>query len=322
MNLEILESTDYVVRRAEHVAILSEGIEAFAKLIARRKFSHWLEMSPLDIRSLGLEVAVPFLFVLNSTSFCYWGMPKWRVYYDQKFLDGTWALVATLGRALEKGTPICSSRFLATLSTRQFDNITNGNTSIPLVKERSAILNEVGRVVTACYQGRFIALLDSVDYDAVNFVGELVKKLPNFEDVRSYRGRTVYFRKRAQLLAADLGFLLARSYPSGKRRMQNIGALTACADYKLPQVLRRHGILKYSASLSDAVERGSEIPAGCPKEVEIRAATIWAVEGIRTSLTKDWPTITSSEINNLIWLMGQEHPPDDHPYHRTVTTAY
>lgn len=49
----------------------------------------------------------------------------------------------------------------------------------------------------------------------------------------------------------------------------------------MPVVLRKMGLLEYSSALSDAIERGEEIPSGSRMEVEIRACSVVAVERMR-----------------------------------------
>jgi len=56
--------------------------------------------------------------------------------------------------------------------------------------------------------------------------------------------------------------------------------LTMFADYRVPQILRHLGIFQYSAELADAIDSEKELPYSSKWEVEIRAATVLAVETI------------------------------------------
>ena len=56
------------------------------------------------------------------------------------------------------------------------------------------------------------------------------------------------------------------------------------ADYRVPQILRAKGILKYDKHLSDLVDNKKELPHGSKEEIEIRAATIQSVEKIKNIL--------------------------------------
>ena len=104
--------------------------------------------------------------------------------------------------------------------------------------------------------------------------------------------------------------------------LKNIDKLTACADYKLPQMLRKFGILSYSLELSKKVDNKREIEQGSKEEVEIRANTIWAVELIKKELEKKIPEINSLHINDYLWLLSQDKSFKCKPYHLVRTTFY
>jgi len=106
------------------------------------------------------------------------------------------------------------------------------------------------------------------------------------------------------------------------KRLDNLDKLTAFADYKLPQMLRSFGIIKYSESLANKVDSYVLIEKDSEEEVEIRSATIWAVEFIRQGLRKKYNFITSSHIDSMLWNKSQTRTREEKPYHRTLTTAY
>jgi hypothetical protein len=56
------------------------------------------------------------------------------------------------------------------------------------------------------------------------------------------------------------------------------------ADYRVPQTLHHWGVLKYSKDLEEVIINKKEIPHGGEYEVEIRAATVVAVERLRKNL--------------------------------------
>ena len=103
----------------------------------------------------------------------------------------------------------------------------------------------------------------------------------------------------------------------GHRPFRNIDALTAFADYKIPQVLRELGILEYSTTLAQKVDSRIELAPGSEEEVEIRAGTIIAVEDIRQATSGN---LTAADIDHYLWLAGQRT--HARPYHRTRTIAY
>jgi len=102
----------------------------------------------------------------------------------------------------------------------------------------------------------------------------------------------------------------------------DLHVLTAFADYKVPQVLRRLGVLVYDDDLAHSIDTRQLLPAGGEAEIEIRAATIWCCELIRQAVAEQGESMTAYEIDWALWQAGQTAAPDDRPYHRTLTQLY
>jgi hypothetical protein len=103
----------------------------------------------------------------------------------------------------------------------------------------------------------------------------VAERFPSFRDVTTYAGRAVPLYKRAQILVADLWGAFEGAGPGA---FQHLETLTMFADYKVPQVLHGLGVLAYSDALRDVLATETELPYGDPREVEIRAASVQAVE--------------------------------------------
>ncbi len=317
-----LATTLAIVREAQDVAILDAGIRRFRDSFDPRQVRHWLANAPSGLGELTHGQRVAFLFVLDSISFCYWPEPKWRRRQNGRDLDGAWALVGSLIQAIHNGVPILQPSFLAELSAHQFDEITRGNTSIPLLEQRVAMLNELGRTIVTQFAGRFEFFIEEAQFNVISLVFLLCRTFSFFCDQANYGGRSIFFWKRAQLLASDLAF--EQTLGNHKQLRDIVGQewLSACADYKLPQVLRRLGVLQYSEGLSTIVARKEALPSESPEEVEIRACTIWAIERIRNQLNAVGIAVSAAQINDYVWLLGQTKYPGELPYHRVLTTAY
>ncbi len=161
-------------------------------------------------------------------------------------------------------------------------------------------------------------LLAAADYDAVKLIALLTRHFPSYRDVATYRGHEVVFLKLAHLFALDLEYRLT---PQSKRPfLTRMNELCVFADYKLPQLLRMFGILEYAEPLAGKVDTYTEIPAGSPEEIEIRAGAIWGIELLRQRL----PAYSSIQIGHVLWLMSQDSALQSRvqPYHRTLTTLY
>ena len=307
--MNILESLEPVLAQSTAVKIQSEKRKEFAQTFNKRKSIHWLSVCPCDIQQFTEKEKICFLFTLDSISFSYWGDSRWTVDYSGKKYDGAQAMMTCLGSTIERGKNF-SPNYLANIQRTDLETILRGSVEIPLLDERLKILNEVGMNTQKKYTGDFRSIVDSAKGDVVRFIDTLVDTFPSFEDVSNYKCRKVLFRKRAQLLASDLNHFFGC--------FENVDMLTACADYKIPQVLRRHGILQYGGELQRRIRTREQIPAGSVEEVEIRAHTIHAVELIKKEL-KD---VNSNQINDYLWLEGQKKHSTDEPYHRTRTIAY
>lgn len=313
---QVLESTKFVADHATMVSIDSERAAEYANEFEHGTTKHWLSAAPFDFSGFTDEEKLNFLLLFNALSFSYWGEPKWTIEYDGKSYDGSWGMIVALGRAVRTGIQLFNASFCSAISREDFASILIGTVEIPLFEERLRIMREIGFVAESTV---FVELVNSANGEALVLLDLILKKFPSFSDESVYQGRTVFFEKRAQLLVADIYHLFGGT---GYGALRNTAQLTACADYKLPQILRKLGILRYAEDLAAKVDAKIELTHGPSEEVEIRACTIQAVELIKNEVCKRVPTMTSSAINDHLWLMTQEKFPDDKPYHRTRTTAY
>ncbi|MBU0977142.1 MAG: queuosine salvage family protein [Nanoarchaeota archaeon] len=316
---KILTTTKFVTENSNHVKINKPAIKEFCKTFSESHINHWLNESPFDFSQLNDKEKLHFLLVFDAMSFSYWGEPKWTIEYKGEKFDGAWGMIASLGKAIENKKPILSPEYLRGISEKDLNAILKGNTEIPLLAERKKILTEVGSALLKDFDGDFSNLIKEANHDAVNLLDLILKHFPSFNDFSSYKGKTIYFQKRAQLLVADINQMFGGE---GYGKMENMDEITACADYKLPTVMRKKGILEYSKKLEDKIDNKVEILRNSEEEVEIRASTIWANEFIKKELKKQIKNINSIHVNDHLWLLGQIKSSEDKPYHRTRTTAY
>jgi hypothetical protein len=265
---------------------------------------------------------VSYLLVLDAINFCFWprkGKPRWEIPCKSGWLSGYYGLAVALKTALESGIPLADAEYLASLTMEQFKRILGGRGEIQLVPERLQNLRALGKLLLGEYDGHASHLLQEAGGSAVSLTRILGEKLESFRDIADYRGKKVYFYKRAQLFAADLHGAFGGKEWGNFRDMEE---LTAFADYKLPQVLRHAGVLAYEADLASRVDRMIHLDPGSPDEVEIRANTLWAVELIKQELKRQGKILKAFEIDWLLWNLGQSDQFRVKPYHRTVTIFY
>jgi hypothetical protein len=334
--LGVLSSTLPVIRATDRAMLDGERIRAVAREWAA---TAWPQAGwDLDRHFFGDATrTLNWMAVLDALNFCFWGdatpgetdparLPRWRVYWRNRWHDGYNALAVALRRATEAGFPLWDAAFLAEMSPETLAEILRPDpdergvaVEIPLFAERLTNTHEVGRVLLAEYDGQFAGMVAAAQGDAVALALAIAEKLPSFDDVTIWQDQPVRFYKRAQILVSDIVSAFAgQSWGD----FPNLGDLTCFADYKVPQMLRRIGILEYSADLAARIDRLELISAGSEDEIAIRAATVWGVELLRRALADEAMSVTAAAIDYRLWLAGQSAHGLDRPYHRTRTIYY
>ncbi len=313
--LGVRVSTALAVSRARRVRIQQPALQQLADTLAGQQITPPAWDARYHLNAAGADL-IQYLTIVDTANFCFWGEPRWTIDYRGETLNGYWALAAALTRAVDEGVPLLDAAYLASLSGDQLERILAGSAPIPLIDLRLANLRELGTVLRDQYGGQATNLVSAADGSAVALVQRLVRDLPSYNDMATYAGQTVRFYKRAQLLASDLA--AAGAVPP----WPDAGQLTAFADYQLPRVLRANGVLVYTPDLADMVDRQVELPAGSTPEVEIRAATVQAVDQLSAALAARGTRITPAGLDNVLWTLAQESLANAKPYHRTRTMFY
>ncbi len=318
---KILTSTKKIVENLKFITINEAQLdETTNKLLF--KLDNGVYAAEMGVGITGnYENDVQLVFLEDVVNFCFWvekDKPPWHVeYLHRNFLTGGWfSLLSCFQRALANNIPILDANFLSSLTLTKVKEIFKGesNIDIPLVEKRLENLKEAGQVLQSKYSGKFINALESTNYDALDLVKLVYDNFKSFQDKTILDGKEIYFLKRAQMFTQDLSYL-TQNYKD--KPIKNLQILTASADYKLPQMLRKYGAINYSEELSKQVDNYILIPAGSREEIEIRAVTIWCVELIRQKLEK----FTAAEIDNALWLISQDQT-NVKPFHRTYTIFY
>lgn len=323
--LGILASTRQVVEDGEQVWINKDQLELlsiqWSKEFANGSLASVSSWNDAYHFHDGSPRTVNWLLLLDALNFCFWpdkDQPRWSIEYKGETLNGYWAEAAALKRAVEEDVPLWDAQYLSTISVEVMEQIFRGQHMIPLLEQRVAHAREVGQVLLEHFDGQFTNAVEQAHNDAIHLVQLLIEYFPSFRDVAWYRQHEVRLYKRAQICVADLN---GSFHGQSLGALQRMDELTAFADYKLPQVLRHYHILEYDLSLAERIDARELIPAGSAAEVEIRAATIWACELLRRALQNRGITITASEVDQLLWYIGQQST-SMRPYHRTRTVFY
>jgi hypothetical protein len=319
----ILATTKKVVENPQYVFINEEKIYNVlaGKILERFNKGINSEYEEGFRFSEKIEDNLQLSFIENVVNFCFWpekGEQKWEVEYPagRKSYGGWYGLVSCFDRGIAEGIPILDSSYLSNFTFEEASRFFRGksNTEIPLLNERVANLREAGEVLFKKFGGKIVKLLEANDYDSVKITKSIYENFSSFKDISNLDGGEVFFLKRAQICANDFSYVLKNT----ENKITNLDKMTAYADYKLPQLLRMFGVISYSKSLSDKVDNMIGITHDSREEIEIRSATIWAVELLRQHIS----VLTTGEIDNTIWLMSQDIQNESKPYHRSRTIFY
>jgi len=317
--LGVRAATAWVVERAADVSVVPEAAVAVAAQIAAdllplprwRTPPHW--WSDADPAA-----TATYVLLVDALNFSFWGEPKWRLRWHGETVDGYFALAAAVTSAIERGVPLTEPAYLAGEACAAALLAGADDTPIPLLPARQAAIEEVGRGLLADCGGSSPGWVTDAGRSAASLVRGVVGRFPSFRDVTSYQGRPVPFYKRAQLLVSDLHGAFAGAGPGAFRDLRR---LTMFADYKVPQVLHGLGVLRYSARLEAALRAYELMPFGDPREVEIRAGSVQAVELIADVLAARGLEVPAYDVDWRLWSLGQGRA-WPLPYHRTRSVYY
>ncbi len=305
---QILETCEYVSNNAKHITIDDQKIDQFIEKIKNKKIEHWLSSNPYGMLDLKIEEIVHFLIIFGSIDYSFWGEPKWTIETKEGPIDGAFAQIyALINLRNQKG-----HLDFEKITYEEFQKAYQGNTEIPLLKERYQTVKEISQIINKKMNRNFYEHIKDATTD-IELFQIITTYFPSFEDKRTYNNKTIYFYKLAQLVTSDI-LQIREQKEHIKTDYSNI---VGCADYKIPQVLRELGILIYDEELAHLVDQKQELKENSICETEIRACMITAINRIKQKTNR-----AAIEINDLVWSFGQHKTKDWKPYHRTRTTSY
>ncbi len=248
---------------------------------------------------------------------------KFQVEYAGRTWSDSDALFACMKRAIDKGVPILDGAFLAQVTRSEMETLFAGNIELPMLDDKTEILHQVGAVLTRLYNGRFHNFVASCSpklYDGgKGMVDRLVSEFPRFRDVSPYDDEIIKFYKLPQLAIWFLYTSLRKKVGFG---LDDLGKMSAFADYIVPVALRLLRITSYSADLENAINAHQLIPHDSPREVEIRAHCIYASALLAEEINRLRPPdqqIIIPQIDARLWT---HYHTTWWPHHLTKTIMY
>lgn len=303
----IEKSTKYVSDNSKYVSINYKRIDRIIESGEFDKVSYWLDSNPFGILDLGYRDLINFLLIYHTIGdYCFWGEPKWEIETENGKLDGSYAIMYLLIERFKEKKDF-------NMSYWEFSDLLKGNVEIPLLKERYDCLVKMNDYLDSIAKDFYDEVKEyRDDASLLNFI---INNFDYFKDECDYKGERIYFYKRAQLITSDI--LHVRKLVEGID--VDYTHLMGCADYKIPQVMRCLGMLEFNSELADMVDNYQEISYGSDMEIEIRANNLVVINYIYEKMNGK---ISRMDINDYIWLLGQDKSKMIKPYHRTRTIYY
>jgi Potential Queuosine, Q, salvage protein family len=286
----VLDSLRYVIESSRDVRTSHDKIVEVASWMAYEELPMPEFVLPHGIGHGDPDEAIDFILVADviDTAFTdFERHEKFQVEYAGKHWSDSEAEFACIKRALDNGIPFLDGAYLARITRTDLNEIFKGNIEMPMLDEKLEVLQQAGKVLAKNYGGRFHLFVHSCSpklYDNGNgLIDRLVKEFPRFNDASLIDGHEIKFYKLAQL---GIWMLYAALNRTGKFLVDDIGNMTAFADYIVPVALRLHGITSYSAELEGAIQSHELIPRDSRWEIEIRAHCIYATALLTEEINK------------------------------------
>ena len=317
----VLESVLPVIEGSRDVALDEARLADVASWLAYEE----LPVPPTFFRfpfERSREDAIDFVLVASALNFAYTDFAthkRWDLVVGGRAYADADGLHLALHRALEEGVPALDGAWLAEVTVEQLRDVFRGGTSeLQMLEERAAILRDIGVTLVERYDGRFHNFAASASPrlydDGRGFLESLAREFPRFDD----RVGDVRFWKLAQLAVWILEVTLR---DGGGLGFDDLGELTAFADYIVPAALNVMGVLKYSDELAQAIAAGELIEEGSSWEVELRAHTINACSVLCDGVNELRPPelqVIVPQIDARLWVPFHQ----THLVHHLTRTIY
>ncbi|KAF8630944.1 hypothetical protein AX17_005301 [Amanita inopinata Kibby_2008] len=229
----VLESARFAYKATGLVQINDNGVQLAAKHIRKRLSAesytprtwrtqplHILPPEPYDVADSRNKFVLDWIFLISSLNFSFWSEKEgqkgrygveWRDAWElgggegarRTVWTGYWSLVAALDRALaDDGIPVTDPHFYSS-ETRCPDSVIEHvfrpapqcTEEMPLLKERIAIMRQVGRILCTDFGGSYLGFIEAFHkrHDGKGTALDLVKMVtetfPSFRDETHLNGR-------------------------------------------------------------------------------------------------------------------------------------
>ena len=159
-------------------------------------FDKWSDFHLSNITKYTLEQLTAYVFVVDAMNFCFWpDNPSGTFEYEH--------MTRNLEKLLDSEPAFFTPLRLATVTESEIRRkVFNNNSKFALVDERARLVREIGQRLVDSNQ-TFLSFVQE-NTSCPRLVKAIVDTFEGFRDQATYKGRQVFFYKRAQILVADL----------------------------------------------------------------------------------------------------------------------
>ncbi len=261
-----------------------------------------------------LNERLNFLFLFCVINFCFWSEEGWKYTGEDKVYYGSAAVIKSLYEAYKKNELPLSVEGILNLTFEKFQSLVVGEGNLYLMEERFNLVIDSFKILKDKYEGSIDKLVNTYNFDARLLMEDLPGILKAFEDKYTLAGKSKNIAKKLQVFISNLN----KVYPN--KPFKNTDIFTLFADYRLPQLFRHLGFLKYTKELEEIVDNRKLIDKDSEYEMEIRLATIDIGEFILEVHPNK--TLNSIDLDGFFWGMAKTMSDKMKPHHKVITTSY
>lgn len=301
----VRQSVNFIEKEAQFVKLnpskLKSKILPLLNDIQKETFDESIHKAPEDIES-----RLRYILVVDALNFCFW--PTEGFEYE----DLTKGLTELETKEPKYFEPENMKEIPLEILSKY---LRKGDKIIDNIEERLRLMREVGNTLTERFQGKAENILKESNYEANKIVSLIAKEFPGFRDSSVYKGRQIFFYKRAQIVVGDMQGMCGC--------IKNLEDLTGFADYRIPQVLLGWEVLDIDEKLKEKIMKKEEIESGSKEEIEIRCTVLSAIKEIQKIFKEEGKgEIEAYRIDWYLWSYGEKNKDKLPPHHRVKTIFY
>tara|TARA_B100001778_G_scaffold326393_1_gene323022 strand:- start:20 stop:1000 length:981 start_codon:yes stop_codon:yes gene_type:complete len=319
---KVLHSIRPVIENLENVSIDHVQLTTEAKKLSTVNY----EIKVANNKDKRPEDIIRKTMLINTLNFAFTDFESQIKYAlnvgDNTFSD-TDAMVYQIDQAVEVGIDFYDGHYLRDITETTFKSIFRANIEMPMSKEKTDVLNQVGQILVEEYKGDWLNFVKSgpkkLYHNGEGLIERLVSQFERFRDTSIYLGEKVHFLKLAQLAFWGIHRELGKYDDFYIEDMEN---MTAFADYIVPVALEKMKIITYSEKLKNKIEQGVLIESDSIEEIEIRAATLFVTAQLTEEINKlrlDDEKIIIPQLDFKLWT---DFHANKSPHHLTKTIMY